>query len=295
MQSVNSHDAPRRDPAPSRWSYRVQRWWLTPYVRRMVRVGFPAFVTAFGILWFLSVETNRETIQDQIAEIRRSVAERPEFMVKLMAIDGASTELGEDIREVLTVDFPISSFDLKLEEMKAVVEDLDAVARAELRIRPGGILQLEVSERLPAVVWRNGDQLELLDKTGRRVAAISQRAQRSDLPLIVGTGADRAVPEALDLFAASGPLDARLRGLVRMGERRWDVALNRQQRIMLPELDGVRALEYVIALHQAQEVLARNITHVDMRNPDRPTLRLAEPAIEELHRIRALELGDPLR
>ena len=55
MQSLNSHDRPRRDPAPPRLSFRLQRWWLTPYVRRTVRVGFPLIATTIGILWFFSV------------------------------------------------------------------------------------------------------------------------------------------------------------------------------------------------------------------------------------------------
>jgi len=293
MQPVNSHDAPRRDPAPSRMSFRLQRWWLTPYVRRMVRVGFPSLLTAIGIFWFFSIEANRDAIKEQVTEIRRSVAERPEFMVKVMAIDGATADLSEDIRQILPLDFPISSFDLDLEQMKTAVETLDAVASAELLVRPGGILQLDVSERTPAVIWRDRDTLELLDGQGRRVSDIGSRLDRPDLPLIVGVGADKAVPEALALYAAAEPLENRLRGLVRMGERRWDIALDRGQRIMLPENVSVPVLEQVIAIDQARELLGRNITHVDMRNPARPTLRLAENAIEELHRIRALELGEP--
>ncbi|KMW58418.1 Cell division protein FtsQ [Candidatus Rhodobacter oscarellae] len=291
MQPVNPHDAARRDPAPSRLSYRVQRWWLTPNFRRMVRYGLPIASIALALLWVFSVEENRAVIEEQIAEIRRAVAERPEFMVKAMAVDGASEELGEDIREVLPVDFPISSFDLELQDMKAVVEQLDAVAQAELRIKAGGILQLEVTERMPAIVWRNRGTLELLDETGRRVAAITHRSQRRDLPLIVGEGADQAVPEALALFAAATPLEPRLRGLVRMGERRWDVALDRQQRILLPEQGAVQTLQQVMALDQAKDVLDRNIIDFDMRDPARPTLRLAAPAVEDLHRIRALEIG----
>ncbi|MEL7115155.1 MAG: cell division protein FtsQ/DivIB [Pseudomonadota bacterium] len=281
-----------RDPAPSRMAFRLQRWWLTPFVRRMVRLGFPLIAIAACVGWFFSIEANREALKDQIAEVRRSVAERPEFMVKVMAIDGASAELGEDIREVMPLDFPVSSFDLNLEDMKGVVEELDAVATAELLIKPGGILHLEVTERVPAIIWRDRGILELLDVTGRRVAAIQSRTERPDLPLIVGEGADQAVPEALAIYAAAEPLETRIRGLVRMGERRWDLALDRGQRVMLPEIGGVTALEQVLAIDAARELLARNVTHIDMRQPARPTLRMAESAVEELHRIRALELGE---
>ena len=292
MQPLMQDENARRDPAPSRWSYRIQRLWLTPFFRRLLRYGLPVLSILFFAGWILGNTDTQDAIREQIAEVRQSVAERPEFMVKLMAIDGASDELGSDIREVLPVDFPVSSFDLDLEAMKSIVEDLDAVATAELRIRSGGILQLQVIERRPAVVWRNNGMIELLDAVGRRVAGVTSRMERADLPLIVGEGADNAVLEALLIVAAAAPLETRIRGLVRMGERRWDVVLDRDQRIMLPELAPIDALEQVLALDQAQDLLARDIAAVDMRNAHRPTLRMAAQAVEEMRRIKAIELGD---
>lgn len=294
MQQMNSTDAPRRDPAPSRWAYRFQRLWLTPTFRQMTRIGLPMLSVFFFVGWFLNDPATRESLAEQITDIRRSISERPEFMVKLMAVDGASEELAEDIREILPMDFPLSSFDMDLEEMKAVVQQLDAVASVDLRIRPGGILQVQVTERLPAIVWRINGYLELLDATGRRVAALPNRAKRGDLPLIVGDGADKAVPEALRIFEAAAPLNSRLRGLVRMGERRWDLVLDRDQRILLPETEPVDALEQVIALDQAQDLLARNLAAIDMRNVSRPTLRMAPQAVDELRRIKVLQPGDAL-
>ncbi len=292
MPALGLPNSLRRDPAPSRWAFRFQRLWLTPLFRKTMRVGLPVFSLLFFGGWLVSDIATREVLDEKIAELRRSVAERPEFMVKLMAIDGASEELGTDIREVLPMDFPISSFDLELEQMRQVIEGLDAVDTAKLRIRPGGILQIDVTERIPALVWRGETGIELLDATGRRVAPLSSRLARADLPLIAGRGADRAAAQALELAAAAAPLAGRLRGLVRMGERRWDLVLDREQRIMLPEERPVDALEQVIALDQAQDLLARDLIAVDMRNIDRPTLRMAEQAVEELRRIKALESGE---
>ncbi len=295
MRPVDDTRSPLRDPAPSRWAYRMHRLWLTPLFHKLLRVGLPIFSVIFFGVWFLTDPGTRNAMNEKIAEVRRSVAERPEFMVKLMAIDGASDELGEDIREVLPVDFPVSSFDLDLDAMKIVIEELDAVARADLRIRPGGVLHLEVSERIPAVVWRVDGMLELLDVTGRRVAPLAHRMHRYDLPLIAGEGADRVVSEALSILAAAGPLNTRVRGLVRVGERRWDMVLDHDQRIMLPEAHPVVALEQVIALDQAKELLARDLAAVDMRNADRPTLRMGGSAVDELKRIKSTELGDARR
>ncbi len=282
---------PRRDPAPSRVAYRMHRLWLTPMFRRFLRSGLPVLCVLGAVGWFLSDFERREALGLAVADARRSIEERPEFMVKLMAVDGASAEVAEEIRGIIPVDFPISSFDLNLEEMHATVSKLDAVAKAELLIRPGGILQVTVKERIPAVVWRGRTGLELLDETGHRIAALPARGQRADLPLIAGDGAELAVVEALDLLRAARPLEGRLRGLVRMGNRRWDVVLDPNLRIMLPAENPVPALLRVIALNQAEDMLARDLISVDMRNSDRPTLRMAPGAVNELRTIKEIEAG----
>lgn len=285
----------RRDPAPSRWSYRMQRLWLTPSVRRLLRLGLPLMVLVASASWTFTQPQNLATLGKMYSDVRRSIAERPEFMIEVMTINGASEELSADIREVLTMDFPISSFDLDLEGMQQMVVGLDAVAAADLRVKPGGVLQLDVTERVPAVVWRSGDMLELLDREGHRVSALERRTLRADLPLIAGEGAEQRVPEALTLLASAAPVAGRMRGLVLMGERRWDLVLDRDQRIQLPAENPVPALEQVIALDQAQELLGRDVSVVDMRNPHRPTLRMNAPAVETLYRIKGIELGDILQ
>jgi cell division protein FtsQ len=189
------------------------------------------------------------------------------------------------------VDFPVSSFDLDLPAMQDRIEELDAVDRADLRIRPGGILQIEVRERVPAVVWRTAQGLELLDAEGHRVSSIESHLKRMDLPLLAGEGADEMVPEALEVLATAEPVASRIRGLVRMGERRWTLVLDRDQSILLPESRPVQALEQVMALEHAQDLLARDIAVVDMRNENRPTLRMSGKAVEELRRAKGLVAG----
>jgi cell division protein FtsQ len=144
---------------------------------------------------------------------------------------------------------------------------------------------------MPVVVWRGAGGLHLLDPEGYRVDSLAKRTDRPDLPLIAGEGASAHVGEALRVLAAAAPLRARLRGLTFVGNRRWDLVLDRDQRIQLPEERPVPALEQVLALHQAQGILDRDVAVVDMRSPRRPTLRLAEAARDELRRIRHIETG----
>ncbi len=271
--------APLRDPAPSRLAYRIERLWLTPRFRLAMRAGVPFILMVSVVGGYLADEGRRAAIGQQIAAFRQSVEERPEFMVGLMAIDGASEPVANAIRAMVPVELPTSSFRLDLEAMRAAIAQIDAVASAELRVRKGGILQVTVTEREPAILWRSQRGLEMLDATGHRVATLLDRTARPELPVIAGEGADDHVPEALEILAAAQPIRDRIRGLIRLGDRRWDVVLDRSQRILLPEIDPLTALQTVIALDTAQDVLGRDLAVVDMRNPDRPTVRLV--AVDE--------------
>ena len=273
--------AGRADPAPSRWAWRLQRLMLTPGIRLALRAGVPFCLTLAAGTWYLSDEERRGAIELAVAETRASIETRPEFMVNLMAVDGAKDELATYIRESLPLDFPVSSFDLDLDAMRDTVSAISAVKSASLRIRPGGVLQIDVEQRKAVALWRNETGLALVDENGIYVAAATSRHARPDLPMLAGEGADAHVVEALELIQAAAPLGERLRGLVRMGERRWDVVLDRNQRILLPALEPMRALERVIALEGAQDILTRDVARVDMRLPRRPTVQMTNEAAEE--------------
>jgi cell division protein FtsQ len=281
----------RPDPAPSRWAYRFERLMLTPFFRKLLRIGVPLCVIFAAAMAYLSDEARRDALVLKVAEIRQEIETRPEFMVQLLAVEGASTGVEEDIREIFPFDLPLSSFDLELEQVRAMIVGLPAVADADVRLRQGGVLVAEVTERQPVAVWRTRDGLTLVDLEGVSVADLHHRADRADLPVIAGEGADKVVSQALEILRAAAPLADDMRGLVRMGERRWDVVMQRGQRIMLPETGPVRALERVIVLHDVQEMLARDLVAVDMRLAARPTIRMNQAATEEWWRITKITSG----
>ncbi|QMU58183.1 MAG: FtsQ-type POTRA domain-containing protein [Boseongicola sp.] len=286
---------PMRDPAPSRLAYRMNRLMLTPRFRVFLRFGLPVLLVSAGVAYWASDDTRVAGAGDRFAEVKRQIEQRPEFLVHMMAVEDASDEIANDIRAVLPLDFPVSSFDLDLDDIQTEVEKLNAVAAVAVHIRSGGVLSIEVQERIPAIVWRGPDGLELLDADGHSVKTISSRADRSDLPLIVGKGANENVREGLQLMSIVQGADGRLRGLVRVGERRWDVVLDRDQKIMLPETDAEAALRKVMALNASQDLLARDIAAIDFRNPRRPVLKLTAGAVESMIEIQMTETKDTLR
>ena len=183
MQSMRPHTpplaatrpeagAPRSDPAPSRWSWRLQRLLLTPGIRFCLKLGIPCALLIGGGAVYMSDIERRDALFATVAELRTKFETRPEFMVSVMRVTGASDEVSADIRDIVPVDLPASSFDIDLENLRAAITDLDPVKSASVRVRPGGVLEIGVTERVPAVVWRSYEQVALVDETGAHVALI---------------------------------------------------------------------------------------------------------------------------
>lgn len=273
-----------RDPAPSKWGYRMQRLMLTPGFVRAVRVGTPlAILAVIGAMLF-GREDNRAMLAAHWESARDMVEARPEFRLTEMIVTGAGPALTTEVQRVLPVAFPTSSFDLDFDAMRATAKALDAVEEARVRVGENGQLVVDITPRVPVALWRDGEQLRLIDAGGVFSGEIASRADRADLPLIAGDGAQTHIAEALALFRAATPIKDRVRGLVRMGERRWDMVLDRNQRILLPEDTPARALDRVLALHAAQDLLARDVLTVDLRNGHRATIQLQPEAAAALRR-----------
>ncbi len=282
MPAIEPHD-----PAPSRLKYRLERMWMTPVYRSLIRTGLPVTVVVLLVGNYLQKPEVQTRLASSVTQARAMIESRPEFALKLMRIQGASPVVAEQIREAVPLVFPLSSLRVDLNVLKERIEQVDAVKTAALFMRTG-ILDVQIDERIPKLVWRVNGNLQLVDDEGIRAGMIANRAVRTDLPLIVGEGAADYAAEALKLINALGPLVARFRGLQRIGERRWDVVLDRQQKIQLPTDNPVAALERVIALQNARDLLERDVLVVDVRDGHRPIIRLTASAMTELRRLRQI-------
>lgn len=277
----------RKSHLPSRLSYRIQRVWLTPIYRRAIKIGLPIVACVAALAVTLASEDRRLAMTAQAEALYSAFVDRPDFMVTELRLPELTPELDEAIRAAITPELPKSSWRLDLDVLRDRVELLDAILVADLRLLSDGILSVSVTERVPVILFRTAEDLEVLDIEGMRIGFAPDRNALPDLPVISGEGGGAHVAEALDLFDAASPLGARMRGLVRVGERRWDVVLDREQRIKLPETGAIAALEHVIALEQAQDLLARDLIAADMRNPARPVVQISEGAMETIRAIRS--------
>ena len=265
------------DPAPSRLRYRLERLWFSPAFRRAARIGIPL---AAVLLPLAFVTQNRDLMDRAVAGAAvaaatlADLAQTPEFRVDTLDVVGASPGVTAAIMDVTDGVLPQNSFSLDIEQIRQVILRVPAIESATLFVKPGGILEVRIAERRPAAVWRHEFGLALVDRDGRRIGSLESRSERENLPLIVGEGAPEAIDEALELFKVARPIFGRIRGLRKVGERRWDLVLDRGQTIKLPESRATDVLRRITQLHLEHRLLDRFVTVVDFRLPDRPVLRV---------------------
>ena len=274
MRSLRQKVRGNIDPAPSRIAYRMMRLMLIPRLRLIFTLGFPSlliFCATLGLFININVWENISAIKK---DLKLAFVERPEFMIKVASIDGSSDELANEIREILPLDFPVSYFDLDIKYLHKVVNEIPAVASAAIKISAGGVLQINVAEKSPAFIWRKDNVMSVIDETGSFIRIANSRVDYPKLPLVVGEAADLAVSEISSLMQANEYFKDHVRAFIRVGERRWDLILENNVRIMLPQREFLAAFDRLMLMNEAGSLLSGRLSNIDMRLVVRPTVRV---------------------
>ena len=282
----------RFDPAPSKVAYLANRIWLKKSSRRSFFIMILISIVLFVLIGLSNRSNFSLLIKKNTNKIIQYVELSPIFKVVKLSVISEDPNVIEKISSTLALNFPISSMDIDVEVLRLKVELIDLVESASVRLTSNGLVEVDVNIRKPVAIQRLGTQLMLIDARGIKVDEVLSRSQRLDLPLLVGKGAEKCVDEALHLLLEIKDLVSRVRGLVRVGERRWDVILNRGQVILLPEKNPLVAIRKIISLQEGQKILDRNISYLDFRNINRPVLGLSEETSKELKEIRSLVRGE---
>src|SRR5918999_3119438 len=100
------------------------------------------------------------------------------------------------------------------------------------------------------------------------------------LPLVVGAGARERAKDVLALIDRHPEISASVAAAVLVAERRWNLRLKNGIDVRLPETDVQTALATLVHLDREKKLLSRDITAIDLRLPDRVTVRLSDEAAQ---------------
>jgi len=147
-----------------------------------------------------------------------------------------------------------------------------------LKLYPGE-LQIGIREREAFALWQKDGQVSVIADDGTVLEPyVAPGLIR--LPLVVGRGAETRAKEFLALLDRYPAMRDFVRASVLVGERRWNLRLKNGIDVRLPETDVASALERLVALDREKNLITRDILAIDLRLPDRVTVRLSDAAAQ---------------
>ena len=222
-------------------------------------VGTFAFVAVAIALFGWGADISRATgraIDGQFAAMG--------FRLEQVHVQGASAAGQRAILDELRLERGQPFLFMNLESLRAQIEGVGWVSHARVvRLLPNTLV-IEVAERRPSAVWQIDGEARVVDGQGTVIPG-ADPGRFSDLPLVVGAGAERASTELIPMLHRWPRLRDRLDAAVWVDGRRWNLLLRDGGVIQLPA-DGVdAALVQLEAMDQSERLLDLGFARVDMR------------------------------
>jgi len=136
-------------------------------------------------------------------------------------------------------------------------------------------LQLTIRERRPFALWQKDRHVSVIASDG---SVLEPYVSRSfiDLPFVVGKGAEKQAKDFLALLDRYPDVRTNVRASILIAERRWNLRLKNGLDVKLPETGVEEALARLENLDRELQLTSRDVEVVDLRLPDRVTVRVSE-------------------
>jgi cell division protein FtsQ len=274
---------------------RLLRRWLKP----VLELDLPQGVgTAASTAFFIAVGVFGVVRGDQVGRLtqelkvaRDGISNAFGFRITAVSLTGQYQLTEEEILEAIGVHARSSLLFLDAAAARDALKANPWVADATVQKLYPGHLLVSITERDPFALWQKDGKVSVISDTGVVLETVVA-PQFVALPLVVGAGAETRAKDFLALIDKYPKLRDQVRASVLVAERRWNLMLKNGVEVKLPELEVAHALDALVELDRDKKLLTRDIELIDLRLPDRVTVRLTEEAAqahEEELRAREIE------
>ncbi len=272
-------EAPQFDFSPAVKGRSARRRAAPRWVRPALwcgAVGLVAALVAASAMWLWSsgramgaLDLARVALVDASAAAGLSVRE--------VAVTGRDRVPRAAVLEAIAIERGTPLLALDPAAARRRLEALGWVREATVERRFPATVLVRLTERTPLALWQRQGRLVVVDREG--VVIGGARAERfASLPVMVGDDAPAHAANLLAVMGAEPTLRARVKAVVRVGGRRWNIRLDNGIDVMLPEQGVAEAWRRLAEYERRHRLLERAIVAVDLRLPDRLVVRRAPPA-----------------
>jgi cell division protein FtsQ len=218
-------------------------------------------------------------ISDWLKETRDAAANAAGFRIAQISLSGEKEVSREQALRTAGVTGRASLlfFDADAARARLLANPWIADA-AVLKLYPDR-LQITITERQAFALWQENGNVNVIAADGTVLEPVVEDRYLG-LPLVVGRGAERAAKDFIGLIDRHPVIRSALRASILVAERRWNLRLANGLDVRLPETDVEAALDRLAELDRDKKILSRDITAIDLRLPDRVTVRLSDSAAQ---------------
>jgi cell division protein FtsQ len=216
-------------------------------------------------------------ILDEMRDWRDAAANAAGFRITSIAMAGQKELTREEVLTIAGITGRTSLLFLDAAEARARLKENPWIAEANvLKLFPSR-LHITVTEREAFALWQKDGKVSVIAVDGTVVEPYVAR-RFATLPMVVGHGAQLKAKDFLAILDQYPTIRDQLRASVLVAERRWNLKLKSGIDVRLPEQAIETALDTLLKLDREKKLLSRDIDVVDLRLPDRVTVRLSDAA-----------------
>jgi cell division protein FtsQ len=259
----------------------LQRWslLLSTQLPRGAGVMATAAVMLASVAYGTVKGDHVPTVITALKDVRDAAANAAGFRIVSIALAGNHHVSREEVLAIAGVTGTSSLLFLDVEQARERLKTNPWIADASvLKLYPGE-LQIAIKERLAFALWQKDGRVSVIADDGT-VLEPFVAPSLIRLPLVVGSGAETRAKEFLALLDRYPQVRDFVRASVLVGERRWNLRLKNGIDVRLPESDTAAGLERLVALDREKNLITRDIVAIDLRLPDRVTVRLSDAAAQ---------------
>jgi len=169
---------------------------------------------------------------------------------------------------------------LDAEAARTRLEELAWIKRATVQKLYPDRLDIQVVEREGFALWQKDGRINVIARDGTVIAPYSDDPRYIRLPIVVGNGAQKNVGEIVEALSLVPGVRDQVRAAIRVADRRWTLKMRNGIDVRLPEHGLAEALQELAVLDRDKQLLSRDVTIIDLRIPDRVSVRLSDAAYE---------------
>jgi len=291
VRKINARQTARRKPAPKKRNpaRRVSpikpgltgaRNWATAQVRaasysrkKMIRLIASGIALLLAILWMaLWLGGFIPNIQAAGNKFTKNRLMSMGFVVQHVDVVGEGRISEAEVRARLGVKPGDYLFDMNIETARSRVQSLSWVDTAVIRRLWPNRVVVHINERRPFALWQNNEVIQVVDNTGV-VISDANIPDFSSLPLVIGPGAAENAGHIWQEINKYEHLASDVTAIVYVGQRRWDLVLTGDTRVLLPADQPAEALGRLAKYDEEHGLLNLDVERIDMRVEGRLMLK----------------------